>query len=92
MRTIEHWIGGSSTAGDSTRTSVVWNPATGAQQANLLLAEKSDVDRAVAAALAASGDWADSSLSRRTNSPSLAGCAAAPTRSGAASRIRSTSN
>jgi malonate-semialdehyde dehydrogenase (acetylating) / methylmalonate-semialdehyde dehydrogenase len=66
MRTIEHFIGGSSTAGDSTRSSVVWNPATGAQQASVLLAEVSDVDRAVAAALAAAGDWADSSLSRRT--------------------------
>jgi malonate-semialdehyde dehydrogenase (acetylating) / methylmalonate-semialdehyde dehydrogenase len=66
MRTIEHFIGGSSTAGNSTRSSVVWNPATGAQQASVLLAEVSDVDRAVAAALAASDDWADSSLSRRT--------------------------
>ena len=29
MRTIEHWIGGKATAGASTRTAPVFNPATG---------------------------------------------------------------
>ncbi|MFM2070321.1 MAG: hypothetical protein RLZZ623_584 [Actinomycetota bacterium] len=65
MRTIEHWIDGGTTAGDSTRTSVVWNPATGVQQAEVLLAESSDVDRAVRSAAAAFDEWADSSVSRR---------------------------
>jgi malonate-semialdehyde dehydrogenase (acetylating)/methylmalonate-semialdehyde dehydrogenase len=44
----------------------VFNPATGQQQAELLLAEQADVDRAVAAAKAAFEEWGDSSLSKRT--------------------------
>ncbi|HEV7657658.1 MAG TPA: CoA-acylating methylmalonate-semialdehyde dehydrogenase [Mycobacteriales bacterium] len=66
MRTIEHWIDGHPTAGAGTRHSPVWNPATGAQQAQVVLAEPSDVDSAVAAATAAYPDWAQASLSRRT--------------------------
>ena len=53
MRTIEHWIGGSATRGTSSRTGPVFNPATGQQQADVLLAETADVDAAVAAARAA---------------------------------------
>src|SRR5436189_271837 len=49
MRKIEHWIGGSETSGASTRTAPVWNPATGEQQAEVVLAETADVDAAVAA-------------------------------------------
>ncbi|HEY6749638.1 MAG TPA: CoA-acylating methylmalonate-semialdehyde dehydrogenase [Mycobacteriales bacterium] len=66
MRTIEHWIDGSNTAGAGTRRAPVWNPATGAQQAEVVLAEPSDVDTAVAAATAAYADWSQTSLSRRT--------------------------
>ena len=66
MMTIEHWIGGRRTAGSSTRTSPVWNPATGDQQASLLLAEPADVDLAVQAAAAAFETWGDSSISSRT--------------------------
>jgi malonate-semialdehyde dehydrogenase (acetylating)/methylmalonate-semialdehyde dehydrogenase len=66
MRTIEHWIDGSSTAGAGTRHAPVWNPATGAQQAQVVLAEPADVDTAVRAATAAYADWSQSSLSRRT--------------------------
>jgi malonate-semialdehyde dehydrogenase (acetylating)/methylmalonate-semialdehyde dehydrogenase len=65
MRTIEHWIDGSNTAGAGTRRSPVWNPATGAQQAEVVLAEPADVDTAVAAAAAAYEDWSQASLSRR---------------------------
>jgi malonate-semialdehyde dehydrogenase (acetylating) / methylmalonate-semialdehyde dehydrogenase len=64
--TIEHWIGGSATAGASTRRAAVFNPATGAQQAEVLLAEVSDVNDAVAAAKAAFVDWSQASLSKRT--------------------------
>jgi malonate-semialdehyde dehydrogenase (acetylating)/methylmalonate-semialdehyde dehydrogenase len=39
MRKIEHWIGGSETTGSSTRTAPVWDPATGRQQAEVVLAE-----------------------------------------------------
>jgi malonate-semialdehyde dehydrogenase (acetylating)/methylmalonate-semialdehyde dehydrogenase len=66
MTTIEHWIGGRRTAADSRRTSPVWNPATGQQQHDLLLAEPSDVDAAVQAAAAAFESWGDSSISART--------------------------
>ena len=66
MRTIEHWIGGTGTAGAGTRRGPVWNPATGAQQAEVVLAEPSDVDAAVAAAADAYGEWSQTSLSRRT--------------------------
>ena len=66
MRTIEHWIGGRRTAAGSTRTAPVWNPATGAQQAEVLLADPADVGTAVAAAAEAFATWSQSSLSQRT--------------------------
>jgi malonate-semialdehyde dehydrogenase (acetylating)/methylmalonate-semialdehyde dehydrogenase len=65
VRTIEHWINGTATAAGSTRTSPVWNPATGQQQASVLLAEPSDVDSAVGAAGKAFESWANSSLTQR---------------------------
>ena len=57
MRTIQHWIGGSSTTGVSTRTAPVFDPATGQQQAQVLLAEPSDVDNAVDAARKGFEKW-----------------------------------
>jgi malonate-semialdehyde dehydrogenase (acetylating)/methylmalonate-semialdehyde dehydrogenase len=66
LTTIEHWIGGSFTSGAATRRSAVYNPATGHQQHEVVLAEPSDVDAAVAAAKAAFETWSDASLSRRT--------------------------
>jgi malonate-semialdehyde dehydrogenase (acetylating) / methylmalonate-semialdehyde dehydrogenase len=66
MRTVEHWINGRSTAGSSTRHGPVWNPATGEQQAQVLLGEPADVDTAVRVAKAAFADWSQSSLSSRT--------------------------
>ena len=66
MRTIEHWIGGKPTPGTSTRTSPVWNPATGQQQAAVVLATKSDVEDAVRTAAAAFEEWSQASLSART--------------------------
>jgi malonate-semialdehyde dehydrogenase (acetylating)/methylmalonate-semialdehyde dehydrogenase len=50
VNTIEHWINGAATSAGSTRTAPVYDPATGRQQASVLLAETSDVDTAVAAA------------------------------------------
>jgi malonate-semialdehyde dehydrogenase (acetylating) / methylmalonate-semialdehyde dehydrogenase len=66
MRTVTHWIGGKPATGESTRTSPVWNPATGEQQAEVLLANRTDVDTAVQAAAAAFATWSQSSLSNRT--------------------------
>jgi malonate-semialdehyde dehydrogenase (acetylating)/methylmalonate-semialdehyde dehydrogenase len=56
LKTIEHRIGGRETAGASTRTAPIWDPATGEQQAQVLLAEREDVDAAVQAARAAFED------------------------------------
>jgi len=64
-RTIRHRIGGEETSGASTRTSPVYDPATGEVQAEVLLAEPSDVDAAVAAARGAFAEWSQASLSRR---------------------------
>ena len=66
MRTITHWIGGKPVAGSSDRTSPVWNPATGEQQAEVALASVDDVDSAVRTAKAAFERWGQSSLSQRT--------------------------
>jgi malonate-semialdehyde dehydrogenase (acetylating)/methylmalonate-semialdehyde dehydrogenase len=66
VRTIEHWIDGATTAGTSSRTSPVYNPATGEQQAEVVLAGRSDVDAAVASAAKAFDGWGQSSLSQRT--------------------------
>ncbi|MDT0331524.1 CoA-acylating methylmalonate-semialdehyde dehydrogenase [Nocardiopsis lambiniae] len=66
MKTIQHWIDGASTSGASTRTAPVWDPATGRQQAAVLLAEQADVDAAVEAAAKAFEGWGDSSLTKRT--------------------------
>jgi malonate-semialdehyde dehydrogenase (acetylating)/methylmalonate-semialdehyde dehydrogenase len=64
--TIEHWIGGRSLTGASSRRAPVYNPATGTQQAEVLLADPGDVDAAVAVAKEALVDWSDTSLSKRT--------------------------
>jgi malonate-semialdehyde dehydrogenase (acetylating) / methylmalonate-semialdehyde dehydrogenase len=66
VRTISHWIDGAVTRGSSTRSAPVFDPATGEQQAEVVLAESGDVDRAVAAAAAAFEEWGDISISRRT--------------------------
>jgi malonate-semialdehyde dehydrogenase (acetylating)/methylmalonate-semialdehyde dehydrogenase len=64
-RTIRHRIRGEETTGASSRTAPVWNPATGVEQAQVLLADPADVDAAVAAARAAFVEWSEASLSRR---------------------------
>ncbi|HWJ43173.1 MAG TPA: CoA-acylating methylmalonate-semialdehyde dehydrogenase [Solirubrobacterales bacterium] len=64
-RTIRHRIRGEELTGASSRTAPVWDPASGEQQAEVLLAEPADVDAAVAAARAAFAEWSEASLSRR---------------------------
>ncbi len=66
MRTLPHWIGGRPTAGSSTRTAPIYDPATGEQQAEVVLASKADVDGAVQTAAEAFRSWSQSSLSNRT--------------------------
>jgi len=65
LKTIQHYIAGASTAGESTRRSPVWEPASGTLQAEVLLAEASDVDRAVQAARSAFDSWSEVSMARR---------------------------
>jgi malonate-semialdehyde dehydrogenase (acetylating) / methylmalonate-semialdehyde dehydrogenase len=64
-RTIRHRIAGEETSGASSRTAPVYDPATGEVQAEVVLAEPSDVAAAVAAAVGAFAEWSQASLSRR---------------------------
>ncbi len=66
MATIEHWIDGELTAGQSSRRGAVFNPATGQQQHEVVLASDADVDAAVTAARIAFESWGQASLSKRT--------------------------
>jgi malonate-semialdehyde dehydrogenase (acetylating) / methylmalonate-semialdehyde dehydrogenase len=66
VRTVEHWIDGTVTPGQSSRQSPVWNPATGQQQAQVALGTAADLDTAVSAAAKAFEQWSQVSLSRRT--------------------------
>jgi malonate-semialdehyde dehydrogenase (acetylating)/methylmalonate-semialdehyde dehydrogenase len=65
MTLVPHYIDGARTTGASVRTGDVFQPATGAVAQNVVLAEQSDVDLAVASALKASREWAESSLATR---------------------------
>ena len=66
MRTIGHWVDGRAVTPEGSRTSPVWNPATGVQQAEVLLAGADEVGGAVGSAAEAFGEWSQASLSRRS--------------------------
>ncbi|MCW2835280.1 MAG: methylmalonate-semialdehyde dehydrogenase [Nocardioides sp.] len=66
MKTIEHWIAGKPTTGTSDRVGAVYNPATGEQQAEVLLGSVGDVESAIAAAQDAFPSWSQTSVSART--------------------------
>src|SRR3954454_5335771 len=65
LRTIGHRIAGGESAPSSTRTAPVFDPATGEVQAEVVLADAADVDRAVQAARTAFETWGDVSVTRR---------------------------
>jgi len=67
VQRIEHYIGGRTTAGTAARFAPVYDPSTGQVQAEVCLAEPSDVDAAVRAAAAAFDEWSQASLSARTS-------------------------
>ena len=67
MRVIDHWINGALVPSTSGRTSPVYNPATGKQQASVGLASVAEVDAAVAAAKEAFKSWRLASLSKRSD-------------------------
>ncbi|MGW3729940.1 CoA-acylating methylmalonate-semialdehyde dehydrogenase [Streptomyces sp. NPDC000851] len=63
MKTIQHWIDGSTAPG--TDTAPVFNPANGQEQARVVLGGTADVDTAVTAAAKAFESWSESSLTQR---------------------------
>ncbi|MCW2493911.1 MAG: mmsA [Frankiales bacterium] len=62
---ISHWIDGRLVSGTSGRLAPVFNPALGVQTAEVELASVTDVNTAIASAVAASREWRSASLSRR---------------------------
>ena len=64
MQQIGHWIDGAAVAGRG-RSADVYNPATGEVQAQVALASKADLDRAVEVAAAAQPGWAATNPQRR---------------------------
>ena len=65
MASIQHFIKGQLTAGASSRTHDVFDPALGVVTKQVLLAETSDVDLAVAAASEAFEKWSEMSWANR---------------------------
>ena len=57
MKIIEHYVGGKLTSGKSDRKGKVFNPATGEQEKEVVLASKADLDDAVKVAQKAFETW-----------------------------------
>jgi malonate-semialdehyde dehydrogenase (acetylating)/methylmalonate-semialdehyde dehydrogenase len=66
VKTIQHWINGSPITDTAPRTAPVFNPATGQEQAQVVLGGAADVYAAVTAAASAFETWSESSLAQRT--------------------------
>lgn len=62
---VGHWIDGAAAEGVSTRTAPVYDPALGRETARVALADRADVDAAVAAAARAFPGWRDTSIAKR---------------------------
>jgi malonate-semialdehyde dehydrogenase (acetylating) / methylmalonate-semialdehyde dehydrogenase len=65
MKLIQHWIDGKPHDGVATRRGPVYDPATGLQQAEVVLGDEADVDEAVASAAAAFEEWGNTPVTRR---------------------------
>ena len=65
MKRISHWIDGKVVEGTSGRSGVVWQPATGEQQAAVDFASVEEMNSAIAVAKAAFPAWRATNLSRR---------------------------
>lgn len=65
MREVLHLIAGQATRGDARRRGDIFNPNTGAVQAQVVLGESADVDAAVAAARLVQPEWAATNPQRR---------------------------
>ena len=62
---VQHWINGAPSAGSSTRSTPVYDPALGVQTKCVAMANQADIDAAVAAAKAAYPAWRDTSMAKR---------------------------
>ncbi|GAB6859739.1 CoA-acylating methylmalonate-semialdehyde dehydrogenase [Microbacterium xylanilyticum] len=62
---LGHWIGGAAVASSSGRTAPVFNPATGAVQAQVALADDAEIAAAIASAKAGFQVWSGYSIAKR---------------------------
>ncbi|RNL64378.1 CoA-acylating methylmalonate-semialdehyde dehydrogenase [Nocardioides marmoriginsengisoli] len=65
MKTIGHWVDGAEVSSTSGRTAPVYNPATGEQTGEVVLADLQEAAQAIASAKQAAAGWRTASLSRR---------------------------
>lgn len=62
---IAHWIDGAESAPTGGRTAPVYNPATGAVQAHVALADEADIRAAIASATRGFAEWSGYSIAKR---------------------------
>ncbi|GAA1517583.1 malonate-semialdehyde dehydrogenase (acetylating)/methylmalonate-semialdehyde dehydrogenase [Agromyces terreus] len=65
VATIGHWVDGAPRASTSGRTAPVYDPATGAVQARVALADQAEIDAAIASAHAGFLEWSGYSIAKR---------------------------
>ncbi len=65
VRVISHWIDGAERPSTSGRTAPVFNPATGAVQAQVALADQAEIDEAIASAQRGFEVWSGYSIAKR---------------------------
>jgi len=63
--TISHWIDGAHSPSSSGRTAPVFDPATGAVQARVALADQGEIDQAIASAARGYSVWGGFSIAKR---------------------------
>ena len=66
LPTVLHWSDGATFAGNSGQSGEVTNPATGQVTARVAFADPTDAQRVIASASAAAEEWANTSLTKRT--------------------------
>ena len=64
-RVISHWIDGADSPSSSGRTAPVYNPATGAVQAQVALADQAEIDAAIESAQRGYQVWKTYSIAKR---------------------------
>ncbi|MDQ1174986.1 malonate-semialdehyde dehydrogenase (acetylating)/methylmalonate-semialdehyde dehydrogenase [Microbacterium testaceum] len=65
IRTVSHWIDGAERPSRSGRTAPIYNPATGAVQAHVALADQNEIDEAIASATHGFKVWSRYSIAKR---------------------------